>query len=186
MANNGVPITFLDIHCNSFYFTEEKDDWETDAFRQSGKVSTYRIKSRDNKSLILNAEEDFQFENSTGHQFNIQTYNSTDLRKIKGRAVMLYVYKNQKKMVACCCGNSEIRAKEMVEIPTDLHKTSDEALFYMVKLSAPSSYQFESTLYPGRFLGFQHDGNNASRHKLVLIQGRNEVDNFCPMQMEKF
>uniref|UniRef100_A0AAQ6AJP6 Uncharacterized protein n=1 Tax=Amphiprion ocellaris TaxID=80972 RepID=A0AAQ6AJP6_AMPOC len=120
-----------------------------------------------------------------GHQFNIQTYNSTDLRKIKGRAVMLYVYKNKKKMVACCCGNSEIRAKEM-EIPTDLHKTSDEALFYMVKLSAPSSYQFESTLYPGRFLGFQHDGNNASRHKLVLIQGRNEVDNFCPMQMEKF
>lgn len=156
---------------------------ETDAYKQSGTNYTYQIKSRDNKSLILNAEDgDFQFENSTGNHFKIQTYRNSDLRQGKGRAVMLYVDKGQQKMVACCRGDSEIYAKAM-ELPMQLDKTSDEALFIMVQLSAPNSYQFESTLHQGRFLGFQHDDDNASRHKLVLIQGKDEVDKLCPLLM---
>lgn len=181
MANDGIPITFLDIHCNSFYFSEEKDDWEEDAFRKSGLLK-YQIKSRDNKYLILNAEGDFQFENFTDHHFNIQTYQSTDLGGRKGRAVMLYVRKGQQKMVACCDGDSKICAKAM-EPPTQLHETNDEALFYMERLSAPHSYQFESTLHPGHFLGFQRDDSNASRHKLVLIHDRDEVDVRGPLHM---
>lgn len=153
----------------------------------SSMVFKYQIKSKDNKCLILNAQGDFQFENSTVQQFNVQPYKSNDgtgdeEKRDKGRAVILYVYKDQQKWVACCRGNFEIYAKAM-ELPTDIKGTSHEALFYMKELSTPSSYTFQSTLDKSRFLGFQLDDTNPSRHKLVLIQDKDEVDECGPLQV---
>ncbi|XP_051814202.1 interleukin-18-like [Acanthochromis polyacanthus] len=160
------------------------DGWEEDAFRQSGTWKC-KLRSRDSKYLTLNGNGHFQFENFTGEQFTIYTYQSTALDEGTHRgAVMLYVSKGQQKMVACCRNDSEVYAKAM-EPPTDLNETSDEALFYMERLSAHDTYQFQSTLHPGCFLGFQPDDKNASRHKLVLIRGKDNVDCYCPLQMMK-
>lgn len=188
MANDDIPVSFLAIHCNSFYFSEEKRDFETDAFQKSD-VKKYHFKSNDNKFLLLNAE-DFEFENltdkkqqNTEHEINVQIYKNNHLDEKKtGRAVMLYVCKGQQKWVACCRGNFEIYAKAMdQELPKNLDKTHDDTLFYMEELSVPDTYLFESKLHQGWFLGFQCDDDNASQHKLALIHNRNEVDNASPI-----
>lgn len=186
MANNGFsPVKFLSTTETAFYFEVAGKDVEEDAFDAAAQpIRQHLIRSNDNKFLILNAEEQFQAQNLTTAQqcqpdckFNIKFYNNS-LGKSKGRAVMLYVNKDGKKMVACCNEKHEIYPEEMQDLPKQIGESAHKAVFY--RKPTLSKYLLESSVYPTEFLGFEPDGDDHTLSKLVLRHiGEREMDESC-------
>ncbi|KAI3354654.1 hypothetical protein L3Q82_019145 [Scortum barcoo] len=94
---------------------------------------------------------------------------------------MLYANKGGKKIVACCNDRHEVYPKEMV-LPETIEKSADEALFYLTEVPGKTKkFMFESSLYPGKFLGFEITGEVD---KLILRQkSADEVDEGCELEV---
>uniref|UniRef100_UPI0037E878F8 uncharacterized protein n=1 Tax=Semicossyphus pulcher TaxID=241346 RepID=UPI0037E878F8 len=188
------PATFCGILENAFYFEvllsflvaeTDKNPLEEDTFNISVDCRQYWIRSNKNKFLLLNDDGKFTAQNLTTAQqsqsdgkFNIQIYNSCQLGET-GRAVMLFVNKDGKKMVACCNKNGEIYPEAM-DLPNQIEENAHKAVFYRMRLASTNKYTLESSLCPTKFLGFECDGENQTLNKLVLRHvGKDEVDESC-------
>lgn len=183
-ANDCSNLKYFSATETAFYFEVAGKDLEEDAFDESVlPICQHLIRSYNNKFLILNDEEQFEAQNLTtaqqrqpDYKFNIKIYN--DSTKGKGKAVMLYVNKDGKKMVACCNDKHEI-CPESMDLPERIKGNAHKAVFYLTKLPT-SKYLLESSLYPTKFLGFEPDGDNHSLSKLVLHQReKKEVVDSC-------
>uniref|UniRef100_A0A8C3A3Y8 Interleukin 18 n=1 Tax=Cyclopterus lumpus TaxID=8103 RepID=A0A8C3A3Y8_CYCLU len=145
------------------------------------------VQSKDNKFLLLNSEHQFQVQNLTSQQLNqpeckfkIQIYFDFERGgEEKRNAAMLYVKSEGKNVVACCSQEHAVHAEDMV-LPIHIEETHHKALFYMTELTPSHTYEFESSAYPSRFLGFEPDGCDPSLVKLVLHEkAKDEVDESC-------
>ncbi|KAM8903767.1 uncharacterized protein AB9W97_007749 isoform 1-T5 [Spinachia spinachia] len=155
-------------------------DVDEDRFNMSPMCLSHWFCSQDNKYLLLNTEGQFQVQNTTEfphEKFQIQVYRDLDRTGGRsGRAVMLYMKNEGKKMVVCCDHKRAIYPRGMETLPADITSTKDAALFYMRGLSASNTFEFESSLYPSEFLGFE-PSDNPSVHQLVLHKKKNEDEN---------
>ncbi|XP_061574689.1 interleukin-18-like [Cololabis saira] len=107
-------------------------------------------------------------------RFHIQPYK--DSSHNQGNPVMLYVQKNDEKIMVCCRNDREVCAKKM-EPPKNIQDEGHEALFYQTDVCG-DMYKFKSTKYKGSFLGFDYDENDL--YKLVLLKPAvDEVDERC-------
>uniref|UniRef100_A0A3B4V706 Interleukin-18 n=1 Tax=Seriola dumerili TaxID=41447 RepID=A0A3B4V706_SERDU len=150
-----------------------------------------KLQSNDDKILLLHGDTEFQarFLSIREQQqcqndciFNIHIYNNSST-EIGGRAVMLYVKKNGKMMVACCNGDNGICPKQM-DLPKEIKENKHEALFIMNKLKGTDRYMFESTMYQNKFLGFEPLDNDPNLNKLVLrSKGYDEPDDSCEVNL---
>ncbi|XP_068441452.1 interleukin-18-like [Clinocottus analis] len=176
---------------DSFYF--EALETTTDVFMDSFNINTrscraYWVRSKDNKFLLIDHEQQFRAQNLTSQQlcqpeckFKIQVY--TDFEDVHGdkkTPAMLYVKNDDKIMVACCRGETEVYPEQMEALPTRIESNKHKALFFMSELTAAHTYEFESSEYPSWFLGFQRDRENPSKNELVLLHKcEDEVDESC-------
>ncbi|KAM6932299.1 interleukin-18-like [Lycodopsis pacificus] len=190
MACSYTPVTCVGTCGDAFYFQEvaAETDVDEDSFGIATRCLCCWVKSKDNKVLRLNDEQQFQVQNLTSKQLNepgckfeVQTYRESETAGRAGRPTMLYCNKdNGKNVVACCGDNGNIYSENMDALPEDIEETRHRALFYMTKLTATNTYQFESSWFKSEFLGFAPDGDNPSLNKLVLLkQAEDQVDESC-------
>lgn len=181
------PVKFISTTETAFYFEVAGKDLEEDAFDAAAQpIHQFLIRSNDNKFLILNAEEQFQAQNLTTAQqcqpdckFNIKVYNNS-LGINARRAVMLYVNKDGKKMVACCNEKHDIYPEEMQDLPKRIEESAHKAVFY--RRGTLSKYLLESSVYPTEFLGFEPDEDDHTLSKLVLRHiGEKEKNESCEL-----
>ncbi|XP_047450344.1 interleukin-18-like isoform X2 [Mugil cephalus] len=188
-TNNCSPVTFFDTCKDSFYFEETKTACVlVDAFKKSPRCLPYQFQSKDNKFMVLNRDRKFDLNNLTKEQlhqpesrFLIQTFQDSDLTPRRGRPVMVYTIENDKKMVACCYDENQVRAEPMV--PNNIDETVHKAIFYMTEVEGlGNAFMFESTLFKARFLGFEPVKGLL---KLVLHDKLDEVDEGCQFFLTK-
>ncbi|TNN28708.1 hypothetical protein EYF80_061146 [Liparis tanakae] len=92
---------------------------------------------------------------------------------------MLYV-KNEGRNMVACCGSAHAVVPEEMQLPSRIEEAQHRALFYMSALTLSHAYEFESSAFPSRFLGFEPDGADPSLCRLVLLgKARDEVDESC-------
>ncbi|XP_068561830.1 uncharacterized protein [Cebidichthys violaceus] len=188
------PVTCVGTCENAFYFHDAPETAvDGDSFRKSDLCLCYWVRSKDNKFLLLNSEQQFQVQNVTeldpDCMFKLQVYKESDKKGRKGRPTMLYVKNNgsseDKNMVVACCGvTRNIYPEEMGALPKDIGETHHKALFYMTELTPSKTFQFESSVFPSEFLGFACDEENPSLNKLVLQKkGEGEVVDSCQVTL---
>ncbi|CAL1570876.1 unnamed protein product [Knipowitschia caucasica] len=170
-SSDGALLTFLDLKDNHFYFDDlcGEDELDSDAFKWS-MASPKLVRSPDNKFLILNEENQFdlkdlniQQQSCSNYKCYINIYKDLSQQSICGRAVMLYVLKDDRKYAAVCKNEKEISAEE-IALQDRIEASQHKALFYMVQNQQPHRYQFRSSLYPNKVIGF----DEADSTKLIL------------------
>nr|XP_046244360.1 uncharacterized protein LOC124058837 [Scatophagus argus] len=169
MATNCF-LNYFDATETAIYFEEAGIDLNQDSFHISSlPAGQHLIRSKNNKFLILH-DKQFQEQDLTIEQqrcseskFAIKMYHKGQEGR-RGRAVMLYVNKDGKKMMVCCNEKHEIQPVEM-ELPNNIEENSHKAVFYLTELST-TEYLFESSCFPSEYLGLEPALSNLS--KLVL------------------
>ncbi|XP_005807255.1 interleukin-18 isoform X2 [Xiphophorus maculatus] len=186
-------LKFIETTNNSFYFEETSStscetELHSDAFRRCEPPISTWIQSKDQKFLVLKTSGKFEFEDRTVHDrgqpdctFGIQIYQDSLLNNYQ--SVMLYVCADDEKMMISCKDNKEVCPEPMdPEVPKMIKAAAHKALFRWNCIST-GKYKFESTMYPGYFLGFEREEDMPCMHKLILRQGSmDEVDErsiFC-------
>ncbi|XP_032446533.1 interleukin-18 isoform X2 [Xiphophorus hellerii] len=186
-------LKFIETTDNSFYFEETSStscetELHSDAFRRCEPPISRWIQSKDQKFLVLKTSGKFEFEDRTVHDrgqpdctFEIQIYQDSLLNNYQ--SVMLYVCADDEKMMISCKDNKEVCPEPMdPEVPKMIKAAAHKALFRWNCIST-GKYKFESTMYPGYFLGFEREEDMPCMHKLILRQGSmDEVDErsiFC-------
>ncbi|XP_054457320.1 uncharacterized protein LOC129093342 [Anoplopoma fimbria] len=210
------PVTWIGTCNDAFYFQVVSADTgvDEDSFGISKRCLNYWVRSKDNKFLLLNSEQQFQVQNLTSEllcqpdcKVKIQIYNNLDMHYVKnegknmvacrgetdaikrgreGMAVMLYVENEGKKIVVCGGETDNIYPEKMETLPEEIKGSNHKALFYMTKLSPANTFWFESSMYPSMYLGFEPDGFNPSLNKLVMHnKAQDEVDESCQLILLK-
>ncbi|XP_056906066.1 interleukin-18-like isoform X2 [Takifugu flavidus] len=174
-ANNGNFVTFLHATETAFYF----EDLDKDGFFYKSDFQKW-IKSKDNKFLILN-ESGFQCQEQEYYpenKFHVCVYKNSD--KMGKKGVILYTFKDQKKVVLCCSDKLEIHPVEM-DISHHIPENAHKAVFYLKRITE-GCYLLESSLYPSMFLAFEPDSNNQTLNK-VILRHKDYVDETCHVIM---
>ncbi|KAJ0021818.1 hypothetical protein NQD34_009308 [Periophthalmus magnuspinnatus] len=171
MAGDGAPLIFVGLHNDHFYFDDfPHDEVDADVFEFS-QMSKTLIRCPDDKFLILNEVKEFdlkdlniQQQSCSDYKLAIRVYRDLSVRPVRGRVVMLYALKGDRKYAAVCKNENEVTAEEVHELQGRIEAAQHKALFYMILEHRPNRYKLRSTLYPDKALGFDQTDSN----KLVL------------------
>uniref|UniRef100_A0A087YDX3 Interleukin-18 n=2 Tax=Poecilia formosa TaxID=48698 RepID=A0A087YDX3_POEFO len=180
-------LKFIQTINNSFYFEETSSapcetELCSDAFRRREPPISMWIQSKDQKFLVLKTSGKFEFEDRTVHdrgqpdcQFEIQIYQ--DSLSNKYQSVMLYVCADGEKMMISCKDYKEVCPEPMDPKVLKMIKAAEHKALFRWKCISTGKYKFESTMYPGFFLAFEHVEDMPCLHKLILRHGSmDEVD----------
>ncbi|TWW77821.1 hypothetical protein D4764_12G0012110 [Takifugu flavidus] len=116
----------------------------------------------------------------TENKFHVWVYKNSD--KMGKMGVILYTFKDQKKVVLCCSDKREIHPVEM-DISHHIPEKADKAVFYLERITE-GCYLLESSLYPSMFLAFEPDPNNQTLNKVILRHKEyDDVDETCYVTM---
>ncbi|TWW77825.1 hypothetical protein D4764_12G0012150 [Takifugu flavidus] len=98
------------------------------------------------------------------------------------KGVILYTFKDQKKVVLCCSDKCEIHPVEM-DISHHIPENTHKAVFYLERITE-GCYLLESSLHPSMFLAFEPDPNNQTLNKVILRhKEHDDVDETCYVTM---